>query len=102
MQRPSNIAAAGAGLVLAATAYTAYYYVVYIGLFTAAYLLAWSHVIAMTWAPRPQTPIVRRIQRGFAGAAALFGALSLWIAATGGAAAQLGPVTGSLRAPQNP
>ena len=41
--------AVGAGLVLTATAYTAYYYVVYLLFFLACYLIVWLEWPPMRW-----------------------------------------------------
>jgi hypothetical protein len=55
--RGSNAAAIAAGLVLAATAYTAYYYVVYEIFFAVTYLAAGARAIGLRRARR------RRVQR---------------------------------------
>src|SRR4029079_7500425 len=60
MASASNRWAIGAGLVFAATAYTAYYYVVYLGFFLAVYLIAWLGWAPVRWSPRTQTPAARR------------------------------------------
>ena len=52
----SSRAAIGAGLVLVITAYTAYYYVIYIGFFTVLYMFAWLDVVHLSWSRRAQTP----------------------------------------------
>ena len=48
----SRRAAVAAGGILAATAYIAYYYVVYLCLFTVAYVCAWAVRISITREPR--------------------------------------------------
>jgi hypothetical protein len=98
----SKRAAVGAGAVLAATAYSAYYYVVYLALFAAVYLLVWSGWIGFTTDRRPRSRWTRRL-RSIA-FVLLFGALSLaiWIIVTGGTTLSLASVTVSLHRPQNP
>jgi hypothetical protein len=49
MASASNRWAIGAGLVFAATAYTAYYYVVYLAFFLAVYLIAWLGWTPVRW-----------------------------------------------------
>ncbi|HEV2984007.1 MAG TPA: hypothetical protein VGX46_06450 [Vicinamibacterales bacterium] len=73
---PLNVPSAAAGLVLAATAYIAYYYVVYLWLFTVAYLLAWADWISVARSARPHTSFVRRLR----GACALGGVLAAGVA----------------------
>jgi len=96
----SNRAAFAAGAVLVATAYTAYYYVVYLCLFTAAYLTAWAfHVSASRGAP-PAKPRAALRYVLFA-AAVLFAALGIAIAVTGGGSFSVGGIAVSSRTPQN-
>jgi hypothetical protein len=96
----SNLAAIVAGVVLVATAYTAYYYVVYLCLFTSVYLMAWAFRASVTRAA--PTPAPRRGLRSvLAAAAVLFAALGMAIAITGGGAFDLGGITVSSRTPQN-
>jgi hypothetical protein len=97
----SNLAAIGAGAVLAATAYTAYYYVVYLGFFAAVYLGAWLDGVGISASPRSQTPPTRRLRWTLAGAIGLFAAGALWIVATGGGTIQLGPIAVPAHTPQN-
>jgi hypothetical protein len=92
---------AGAGLVLAAAAYTAYYYVVYLLFFLAIYLVA-----SLEWNPirrcrRPQTGAIRTIKLAIVATMALLAAAAIWIVATGGSTMTLGPSVISARTPQN-
>jgi hypothetical protein len=90
-----------AGFVLAATAYTAYYYVVYLGFFLAVYLIAWLEWTPIAWSPRSRTAATDRIRRGLAGAAIALAVLAIWIVAIGGRVLALGGVVISVRTPQN-
>src|SRR5206468_7599453 len=98
----STRAAIAGGLVLAATTYTAYYYVVYLALFAVTYVLATPRWIAVSWPRRIATIGVRLAGAALAALALSAGALALWIAQTGGATYQLGRIAVSLRQPQNP
>jgi hypothetical protein len=97
----SKRAAAGAGAVLAMTAYIAYYYVVYLWFFTAVYLVTWLNRLRIEWPRRPQTRATRRARLTLAVAAALFGAAALLIAITGGRTVHVGRVAVSAGTPQN-
>ena len=96
----SNRAAFAAGVVLVATAYTAYYYVVYLCLFTVAYLTAWAfHVSVSRGTPRATPRAALRYV--FLAAAVLFAALGIAIAVTGGGSFSVGGIAVSSRTPQN-
>ena len=97
----STRAAIGAGVVLVATAYTAYYYVVYLSFFLAVYLIAWLDWTAVTWSSRTQTPVMRRLRHGLIAAISLLGAGALWILVSGGRTVELGRVVVSVHTPQN-
>jgi hypothetical protein len=99
--RDSNAAAIGAGLVLAATAFTAYYYVVYLCVFAVTYLVARLEWIAMAWSARELTPTMRRLRTALPYACALLAGLAVWVVTTGGVAIERGPLAVSIRAPQN-
>jgi len=93
--------AIAAGVVLAAAAYTAYYYVVYLCFFTVVYGLASSDALRVS---RSQTRISRRarhVRLAFAAAAGLAAAVALFIAVTGGGTFSAGAREISARAPQN-
>jgi hypothetical protein len=91
-------AAIAAGLVLAATAYTVYYYVVYLCLFTSVYLAACAYRASLTCgAPTSR----RRLRVFFARAAVLLAALGIAIALTGGGTFDLAGINVSSRTPQN-
>jgi hypothetical protein len=97
----SSRAAIGAGLVLVITAYTAYYYVIYIGFFTVLYMFAWLDVVHLSWSRRAQTPFTRGLRWALIGAAGLCAAVTMWIALSGGRLIQLGPIAMSALFPQN-
>ena len=93
--------AAAAGLILAATAYIAYYYVVYLLFFLACYLFAWLEWPAIRWTPRSRTFTVLWIMRGVTAGMIVLAAVAIWIAATGGTSVTLRGAAVSMRAPQN-
>ncbi len=93
--------AIAAGLVLAATAYTAYYYVVYLLFFLCCYLPAWLGWPVVRWTRRNQTPALQWIRRGVTAAMILLAALAAWLVVTGGSSFTLGGVFVSMRTPQN-
>ena len=95
-------AAAGAGVVLAAAAYSAYYYVVYLGLFAATYLVGWSEWVAFGIAPRLQTRRTALLKSVALVLLCATLALAVWIVASGGATVTLGSTPVSLHHPQNP
>lgn len=97
----SNRSAAAAGVVLAATAYTAYYYVVYQLFFLAVYLIAWLDWSPVRWLSRTQTPATRRLRSALVAAIGLLAGVALWIVVSGGRTLALGPVVMSVRTPQN-
>ena len=103
VQRRSTPAAIAAGLVLAAATYTAYYYVVYIALFAAAYTLAAAKAITLSrHQGLPTTRALRAALGGLITLAMLALVLAAWIAVTGGAAWQIGRMSVSLRQAHNP
>lgn len=97
----SNRWAAAAGVVLVATAYTAYYYVVYLSFFLAVYLMAWLDWPVVTWSSRTQTPVTRRLRRGLVAAISMLAVVALWIVVSGGRTVALGTVVMSVHTPQN-
>ena len=97
----SRIAAVVSGLLLAATAYTVYYYVVYLGLFALAYLVAWSDGCSIDVAPRPPTARALLARRVLVGIFTLLAIVALWMVMTGGAIWRIGPYTILAREPQN-
>lgn len=100
IHRESNAAAFAAGLVLAATAYIAYYYVVYAGFFAAVYLLAWIGGVTTMRAAAPST-VVRRLRTAGLGGAILSAAIALAILLTGGDTFSVNDIVVSARTPQN-
>jgi len=101
MASASNRWAIGAGLVFAATAYTAYYYVVYLAFFLAVYLIAWLGWTPVRWQRRTATKATRLMRQGLAAMMILLGSLAVWIVATGGGIMEAGSLVVSVRAPQN-
>jgi hypothetical protein len=102
IRRRSTIAGIGAGIVLAAAAYTAYYYVVYLVLFAMTYVLAVTSWIRVSWSRRVTTNRIFVIRAALMTTAAAGSTLALWIAVTGGATADIGGLALSLRQPQSP
>ena len=97
----SHAAAITAGLVLAATAYIAYYYVVYIGFFMAVYLAVWVHWVTMAPARHRLTPLARRLRAACLCGAIASAAIALAIGVTGGRSLSVGALHVSIRTPQN-
>jgi hypothetical protein len=93
--------AAGAGMVLVAAAYTAYYYVVYLSFFLAVYLVAWIDWAPVRWQTRAQTRTTQRVRRALAALTILLAAVAVWIVTTGGRVLMLGASAISIRTPQN-
>jgi hypothetical protein len=89
-----------AGVIVVATAYTAYYYVVYEMLLAAVYLAAWIDPIAFATSRRTSASAARA-RRLLTGAALIFAATAVWIVVTGGATIAAGPIAISAREPQN-
>jgi hypothetical protein len=99
--RGSNAAAIAAGLVLTATAYTAYYYVVYEVFFAVTYLAASARWIGVARARTPRGPAVRRLRTlCLAGAIASAG-IAATILLTGGGSFEAGAFHVSATRPQN-
>jgi hypothetical protein len=101
MASASNRWAIAGGIVFAATAYTAYYYVVYLSFFLAVYLIAWLGWAPVRWSPRTQTPAARRTRAMLAALMILLAGIAAWIAVTGGGTMMLGTNVLSVRTPQN-
>src|SRR4051794_5382870 len=91
----------GAGIVLVATAYTAYYYVVYLAFLLAVYLSASLEWTPVRWSRRVQSPETRRIRLSIVALAIALAATAAWIVLTGGRTVELGPGVISVRTPQN-
>jgi len=101
LDRGSRISAAAAGVVMAATAYTAYYYLVYLWLFVAVYSFAWMDALAVSWTRRPRARRARRVRGALLGGMGMFGVLATWIAASGGGELRMAGLEVSARTPQN-
>ena len=90
-----------AGMVLAVTVYTAYYYVVYLAFFLAIYLIAWLEWVPVGWSPRTPSRTTVRVQRAAAAVAILLATIVGWILLTGGGAVTLGRFVVPVHTPQN-
>ncbi len=101
VQLRSNSAAIAAGVLFAATAYIAYYYVVYLGLFMAVYLAAWVRWFAIVPASRPLPSTARRLRTLCVGVAVIGAGLAAAILVTGGGSIALASRDLSIRTPQN-
>ena len=99
MRDGSNLAAAAAGLVLAATAYIAYYYVVYEAFFAAVFLAASVNGIALAHAGR-SAPVGRLRLLCLAGGIASL-SVAAAIVVSGGRTFDLGDYHLAARTPQN-
>src|SRR5207244_3072762 len=99
--RNPQYSAVAAGLVLAATAYIAYYYVVYVLFFMLVYLAAWVSPIALVAATSPLTPLQSRLRAVCSIVALACAALAAAILATGGRSFWVLDVAVSARTPQN-
>jgi len=90
-----------AGVVLAATAYTAYYYVVYLCFFTLVYAIWSAGALSVSRSRTPPPPAARRVRAASAGVAAIAAVVAAAIAATGGTTVSAGAHEISARTPQN-
>ncbi len=102
IRRRSTTAGIGAGIVLAAGAYTVYYYVVYLLLFAVTYTLAVPSWIHVSWSRRAKTNRILLIRAALVATAAAASTLALWIILGGGFTADVGGQQLSLHQPQNP
>lgn len=94
----SRAAAFGAAALAVATAYTTYYYVIYLGLFAIVYVTADFHLVTISRSRRTPTRELIRVRQTLLAGAALLAAMALWIVTTGG-----GQTFGvSMTRPQNP
>jgi hypothetical protein len=102
LERRSGWLAALAGVVLVATAYTTYYYVVYLLLFAVVYAIAWAGCVSVC---AERAVLVRpsraALRRGLAVAAAIAMSVAAAIWLTGGSELAAGGVRVPLRQPQN-
>jgi hypothetical protein len=90
-----------AGVLLAVTAYTAYYYVVYLAFFLAIYLVAWLEWVPVAWSPRARTQTTARLRHGAAAVAMLLAIIVGWILLTGGDVVTVGRLAVPVHTPQN-
>jgi hypothetical protein len=90
-----------AGLVAVATAYTTYYYVVYLFFFLGVYGFARLDWTPFRWSRRTPTAASRlaRVALGVLGAA--LSAIAVWVLATGGSTVSIGDVAIAVHTPQN-
>jgi hypothetical protein len=98
----SRRAAIAAGVILVATAYSTYYFVVYLALFAAIYLLASSDWMELTIGPRLQTPRTKRLRSIVIALLICALALTVWIVVSGGTSFTFAATPVSLHRPQNP
>lgn len=98
LRRQSWLAAAGAGATAVAAAYTDYYYLLFLAIFTVCSLaVRWLHVSARGWRQRPS-----RVAHAALVACALCLVAALAIAITGGGAFHLGAIRVSATSSRNP
>jgi hypothetical protein len=93
--------AVAAGVVLAATAYVAYYHVVYLVFFAVVYLLASTRPLVVARAARAATRTQRIIRAASIAGAAMLAVGAAAIVATGGWTLSLASQAISIHAPQN-
>src|SRR5262245_6608111 len=99
--RGSNPAAFAAGLALAATAYIAYYHLVYQCFFAAVYVAAWSGAVRVRAAPSAPSWLVRRAAVALVLLAVLAACVAAAIGLTGGTTITIGGEQLSATTPQN-
>jgi hypothetical protein len=97
----SNRAAVAAGLTLAATAYIAYYHLVYECFFAAFYAIAWADALHVTRARTELPRGLRRIRAAALVVACVAAAVAAAIAVTGGTTIALRGIAMSATTPQN-
>jgi hypothetical protein len=93
--------AVAAGGILVATAYTVYYYVVYLGLLTLAYLAGSIDGVSVRPVRRPRTGARTAAERAVAALLVTAASAAAWIAVSGGGRWAVGPIALSARTPQN-
>jgi hypothetical protein len=93
--------AIGAGVVLGATAYIAYYYVVFLSAFTLVYVLVASRVVRLARSQSGATGALRAGPIGFLAVACVAMVFAVVIAISGGGVFYVGPIQISARTPQN-
>ena len=98
----STTAAFVASAVLIATAYTTYYYVVYLGVFALTYFIAWTGCVSISTERRSSSPRIRVVRACVAAAMAATAILVLWILATGGGVLRIASSTVGLTRTHNP
>ena len=101
LEQGSKGSSIAAGIVLATTAYIAYYYVVYLGLLGLAYLIATSRCGSVAAATRIQSRATVRIRFAAAALLCALAGVALVVTLTGGTVLQIGSATISIRTPQN-
>jgi hypothetical protein len=90
-----------AGLVLIATAYTTYYYVVYLFFFLAVYSIASLDWRPVRWAPRAPSPGARRLRYALSVLMVMFAAGAAWMVLSGGRTLWFFDVAVPMHQPQN-
>jgi hypothetical protein len=90
-----------AGLVLIATAYTTYYYVVYLFFFLAVYAIASLDWRPVRWARRAPSPAARRLRYALSVPMAMLAAGAAWMVLSGGRTLWFFDVALPMHQPQN-
>jgi hypothetical protein len=90
------------GGCVALAAYAAYYHVVYLAIFGAAYTIASLQLVRGVFEPRPQTPVLFTVRLGVVGLMALDAFWIAIVAMTGGTTFRIGAIEISARGIQNP
>jgi hypothetical protein len=98
----STLAAVGCGVALALAAYSAYYFVVYIGVMAVAYALAWSEGVSCPIERRAPSRATGRTRAVLLTLLGLDAVLIAWLAVTDGASFGVAGVEVSVRGVRNP
>lgn len=90
------------GLTMGVASYAAYYYVVYLGLFTVVYVVTWWQCVSFSIERRFETPVVVGLRRVLLALLLLDFIVVLWVVTTGGGVLRLSRVMISVQKVQNP
>jgi len=102
LRNGSTLAAVGCGAALAVAAYSAYYFVVYIGLMALAYALAWSETVSCPIERRTQSRAIAMARAVLVTLLVLDAALIAWLLAADGGSFSVAGVEVSVRGVRNP
>ena len=97
----SNRAAVAAGLTLGATAYIAYYHLVYECFFAVIYAIAWTDAVVLTCRRTAPPPGLKRLRAAALAVACVAAGIAAAIAVTGGTTITLAGTDISATTPQN-